>query len=349
MTDLSPVEIAMPVPRAGVDRVGIVALVVGTAIIAWSGVLARFLDVGPLAGAAWRMGLAVPALAAWARVLQRGRTSSPALRPAAGLLILAGLAFALDVGSFHISLSGTKVANATFIGNVAPILTVVGGALFFREQPSGRVWLALALALVGAWVMAGMAAPMQVGYGDAFALSAAIAYASYLLIIKQLRVRLDAATATLWSGGGFSDPSRRRRLAARRDDDPLERVRLDDRCAARLRHARDGTRVDLGGDGPRAGQPHRVGAPRSAAVFGAHRLARARRGDDAAADRGRRAHPRRRRAFAPWRRPRPPRRAERSAASMTRTSTATPTRLHFGRRYGPRNPVTRAGVGKCRV
>jgi drug/metabolite transporter (DMT)-like permease len=199
MTDLSPAETAMPVPRVGVDRVGVVALVVGTAIIAWSGVLARFLDVGPLAGAAWRMGLAVPALAAWARVLQRGRTSSPTLRPVAGLLILAGLAFALDVGSFHISLTGTKVANATFIGNVAPILTVVGGALFFRERPSGRVWLALALALVGAWVMAGMAAPMQVGYGDAFALSAAIAYASYLLIIKQLRVRLDAATATLWS------------------------------------------------------------------------------------------------------------------------------------------------------
>jgi hypothetical protein len=68
MTDLSPAEIALPVPRAGVDRVGVVALVVGTAIIAWSGVLARFLDVGPLAGAAWRMGLAVPALAAWARV-----------------------------------------------------------------------------------------------------------------------------------------------------------------------------------------------------------------------------------------------------------------------------------------
>ncbi len=199
MTARSPAEAALPAPRVGVDRVGVVALVVGTAIIAWSGVLARFLDVGPLAGAAWRMGLAVPVLAIWARVLQHGRTSSPALAPAAGLLILAGLAFALDVGSFHISLTGTKVANATFIGNVAPILTVVGGALFFREPPSWRVWLALALALAGAWVMAGMAAPTQVGYGDAFALSAAIAYAGYLLVIKQLRVRLDAATATLWS------------------------------------------------------------------------------------------------------------------------------------------------------
>ena len=199
MTDLSPAEPALPAPRAGADPAGVAALLVGTAIIAWSGVLARFLDVGPLAGAAWRMGLAVPALAVWTRALRRGRTSSPALAPAAGLLVLAGLAFAADVGSFHISLTGTKVANATFIGNVAPILTVVGGALFFSERPSRRVWLALALALVGAWVMAGMAAPTRVGYGDAFALSAAIAYASYLLIIKQLRVRLDAATATLWS------------------------------------------------------------------------------------------------------------------------------------------------------
>jgi drug/metabolite transporter (DMT)-like permease len=199
MTARSPAEAALPAPRAGVDRVGVVALVVGTAIIAWSGVLARFLDVGPLAGAAWRMGLAVPVLAVWARVLQRGRTSSPALAPVAGLLILAGLAFALDVGSFHISLTGTKVANASFIGNVAPILTVVGGALFFGEPQSWRVWLALALALVGAWVMAGLAAPTRVGYGDAFALSAATTYAAYLLVIKRLRRALDGPTATLWS------------------------------------------------------------------------------------------------------------------------------------------------------
>jgi len=199
MTARSPAETALPVPHAGADPVGVAALLVGTAIVAWSGVLARFLDVGPLAGAAWRMGLAAPALAVWARALQRGRTSRPALAPAAGLLILAGLAFALDVGSFHISLTGTKVANATFIGNVAPILTVVGGALFFSEQPSWRVWLALALALAGAWVMAGMVAPTRVGYGDAFALSAAIAYAGYLLVIKRLRRTLDGPTATLWS------------------------------------------------------------------------------------------------------------------------------------------------------
>ena len=112
--------------------------------------------------------------------------------------MLAGLAFAVDVGAFHLAIFGTKVANATFIGNVAPILTVIGGALFLATSP-GRVWFALALALVGAWVMAGMVGPASIGAGDAFALSAATAYAAYLLIIKRLREKLDAQTATPWS------------------------------------------------------------------------------------------------------------------------------------------------------
>lgn len=185
---------------AGVDRAGWAALLTGTAIIAWSGVLARFLDVGPLAGAAWRMGLAAPALAVWSRWAARGHPlTRPDLAAVAWPLALSGLAFAVDVGSFHVSLTGTKVANASFIGNVAPILAVVGGALFFRERAAPRVWPALALALVGAWLMAGMASPRAVKWGDAFALGAAIAYAAYLMFIKRARERLDGPTATLIS------------------------------------------------------------------------------------------------------------------------------------------------------
>ena len=91
--------------------------------------LARFLDVGPLAGAAWRMGLAVPALAVWASFRARPRACRRNPIRYALPLVLAGLAFAVDVGSFHVALTGTKVANASFIGNVAPILAVIGGAL----------------------------------------------------------------------------------------------------------------------------------------------------------------------------------------------------------------------------
>ena len=115
-----------------------IALLAGTAIIAWSGVLVRFLDVGPLAGAAWRMGLAVPALAVCAGTVGRRRTQAPDLRRAAAPLVLAGLAFAVDVGSFHIAINGARVANATFIGNVAPILAVIGGAILYEERPPSQ-------------------------------------------------------------------------------------------------------------------------------------------------------------------------------------------------------------------
>lgn len=192
---------ATPARRSGglADRTGWIALLVGTGIIAWSGVLARFLDVGPLAGAAWRMALAVPVLAVWSRLGARGRVEKQDVSRYIVPLILAGLAFAVDVGSFHISLTGTAVANTSFIGNVAPILAVVGGALFFGERPAARVWPALALALFGSWIMAGMLAPASIGYGDAFALNAAVAYAVYLLFIKQVRAGLDGATAALLS------------------------------------------------------------------------------------------------------------------------------------------------------
>jgi drug/metabolite transporter (DMT)-like permease len=190
---------AEAVDGRGRDRVGWFSLLVGTAIIAWSGVIVRFLDVGPLAGAAWRMGLAVPILALWAGPASGKRLLLADAARFAGPLALAGVAFATDVGSFHIALTGTKVANATFIGNVAPILAVVGGALFFSEHPPPRVWFALALALVGSWVMAGASAPVRLGYGDLFALGAAAAYATYLLVIKRVRVSLDGPTATLWS------------------------------------------------------------------------------------------------------------------------------------------------------
>ena len=145
------------------------------------------------------MGLAVPGLMVWAKAAGRDGRPKPNLRQAAIPLVLAGLAFAVDVGTFHLAIFGTKVANAVFIGALTPILAVVGGAAFFAERPPGRVWVALGLALAGAWVMAGMTSPAAVGAGDAFALAAAIAYAAYVLFIKRLRLSLDAPTATLWS------------------------------------------------------------------------------------------------------------------------------------------------------
>lgn len=199
-----------PVRRDKHDRVGLMALLAGTGIIAWSGILVRFADVGPLSSAAWRLILALPVLVLWTRILAGRRESAD--RAAGGPgdaarfpwimtipIILGGTAFAADVAVFHLSLGATDVANASFIANIAPILVVIGGALFYREHPPGRIWFALVLALFGSWMMAGLVAPDRLGRGDLLALGAAFFYSSYLLIMKRVRSRLDGPAATLWT------------------------------------------------------------------------------------------------------------------------------------------------------
>ncbi len=275
MTETFSRSVAGP---ARVDRAGWAALLTGTAIIAWSGVLARFLDVGPLAGAAWRMGLAAPALAVWSRAERaRAQATSRATSPPSRLpLALSGLAFAVDVGSFHMSLTGTNVANASFIGNVAPILAMVGGALFFRERAAPR-----RVAGAGAGARRrlddgghGLAAGRQMG--RRLRPQRGVAYAAYLMFIKRARARLDGPTATLVSAvvSAFLLAG----AAAARGEKlvPIERARLDDRLPARLRQPRDGTGPDLGGARPDTGGAGRSGPARPAAGHRAHRLGRAR-------------------------------------------------------------------------
>ena len=199
MTSVSRVEAALPLIPAKLDRAGVTAMVAGTLITAWSGVLVRLIDVGPFAAGAWRVGLAAPALAVMAQFVQGERRPNAKASGSAGALILAGLVFALNIGFFHLSLTGASIANVAFIGAVGPIATLLGGALFFRERPPPRIWLAFGLALIGAWTMAGLVAPSRIGYGEALALCSSITYSGYLLLIKQARLRLDAVTATMWT------------------------------------------------------------------------------------------------------------------------------------------------------
>jgi drug/metabolite transporter (DMT)-like permease len=146
---------------------------------------------------------ALPVLWVWTRHLasRRGAGLAPSALPVRlkVAVVLGGLAFAGDVAVFHLSLGATDIANASFISNIAPILVVIGGAVFYREHPPALIWVALGLALFGSWMMAGLLAPAALGRGDLFALAAALFYSSYLLIMKQVRIWLDGPAATFWT------------------------------------------------------------------------------------------------------------------------------------------------------
>jgi drug/metabolite transporter (DMT)-like permease len=192
----------MPATASPIDRIGWAAILIGSAIVCFTGVVMRFTDVGPLTSAAWRMTLALPVLGAWSALAgpsSAHQQARPSRKTVLLLVVVAGAAFTGDVGAFHFALASTSIANAAFIANMAPILTVLGGWFLFGERPRRAIWAALGLSLVGSWVMAGFASPAHLSAGDLFALAAAAFYAVYALAIKRLRDGLDGPASTLLS------------------------------------------------------------------------------------------------------------------------------------------------------
>lgn len=173
----------------GGDRVALATLLLGGVCIGLSPIFARLADVGPFALGAYRMGFASLAMAA---LLAGGRGLPRALPGRRNLMLIAltGLLFAGDLACYFLGLARTSVAHATFIVNLAPVLTVLGGWLLFRERPKPGTLAGLVLALAGAALLARGATGTGVSTlaGNAFALAAAVFYAAYLLAVKQARV-----------------------------------------------------------------------------------------------------------------------------------------------------------------
>jgi drug/metabolite transporter (DMT)-like permease len=183
----------MTVPRRG--WAAYLALGIGVVCIAWSALFVRWAGVSGPASAFYRALVATIVLApAW---LWRGRRRSLAARPAV-LGVLAGVFFAIDLALFNSAVMNTSAANATLLGNNAPILVGLGSWVVFRKRPAAIFWIGLALALVGSACIIGSDAltPAAFGSGDIMAITASVFFAAYLLTIGRVRSEIDTLTLT---------------------------------------------------------------------------------------------------------------------------------------------------------
>ena len=181
----------------------VAALLLGATCIALSPIFVRVSEAGPTASAFWRVALAVPVLWFFYFVKMKQRT-----RRYSGqwpLLLVAGLAFAGDLGFWHASVMLTSVANSTLLANLAAIFVTLGAWIFLRERPRRVFFGGLAAALVGVALLVHTSlafSPTGLA-GDALAVVTAMFYASYLLAVKGLRDRgettlyLMAVTTTI--------------------------------------------------------------------------------------------------------------------------------------------------------
>lgn len=117
--------------------------------------------------------------------------------------LAAGVFFALDLGLWNSSLGITSAANATLLGNDAPIIVGLIAFVVFRERLGGIYWLGLVVALVGMGIIVGgdtLAHASRLGLGDALALVAGGAYALYLVLTQRVRASMNTV-ASLWIPG----------------------------------------------------------------------------------------------------------------------------------------------------
>ena len=107
--------------------------------------------------------------------------------------ILGGLFTAFDFAFWNSSVKFTTAANATLLGNTAPLWVALFAYFFLREKLQRAFWVGLLLALTGAALVMGTDFLLHptLGIGDLMASAAAIFYASYQLVTQRGRKHID--------------------------------------------------------------------------------------------------------------------------------------------------------------
>ncbi len=186
-------------------RLALLALLAGAIALGGSGIWVKLSEIGPSATGFYRMAFAVPVF--WLFVglrglgPRRGAAARPAGRRDVVLLLAAGALFAGDILTWHWALQYTSVANATLLGNLAPIFVTFGAWALFGERASPAFLLGLAVAIAGAAVLMGDSLAIGAGnlFGDGLCIVTAVFYAGYFLVMAELRRSLPTATIMLWS------------------------------------------------------------------------------------------------------------------------------------------------------
>jgi drug/metabolite transporter (DMT)-like permease len=181
---------ALAAPRHA--RGALILLLLGAAMLTFSGTLVKLSEVGPSATAFYRMTLALPFFIAWALV---DRRTAPRRATRADYLLMlgAGLFLAADLIAWHWGLQLTSVANATLLGNSAPIFVVLAGWLLFGERFSRLFLLGTGLAVVGTIVLVGGNASFSLREvaGSGLGLLTGMFYAGYIILLTRLRARIS--------------------------------------------------------------------------------------------------------------------------------------------------------------
>ncbi|MBT3190690.1 MAG: DMT family transporter [Anaerolineae bacterium] len=126
--------------------------------------------------------------------LNRANKNGGIKKSALSIPIWGGILTALDFAFWNTSLSYTTAANATLLGNTAPLWVALGAWFIFRERLNKTFWVGLAIALSGATLIVGFdfLTELELGIGDLLAIISGIFYGAYFLISQRGREHFDS-------------------------------------------------------------------------------------------------------------------------------------------------------------
>lgn len=168
------------------------ALIMGILCLSFSAMFGKWANApGPVIGF-YRIGMASLILLP-VFLYRRGKLGVKFPKAILLFPILGGIFTALDHGTWNSSLRYTSAANATLLGNTAPLWVALFAWLIFRQKLRGSFWVGLALALGGAMIVLGsdFIRHPSIGVGDLLAITAGVFYAGYFLVTERGRQKMD--------------------------------------------------------------------------------------------------------------------------------------------------------------
>lgn len=151
--------------------------------------------LGPISIAFWRYAFSIPVLLALVIVAERRLPAAPNR-----ILVLAAACFSFDIALWHVGLSLTTVANATFIVNLGNVGAGLTAWLFLRQRPGAAWAIAAPVALAGAAALSfgGGTESLADWRGDLLALGAAVLVSGYIVASSVARRTIGALDAIFW-------------------------------------------------------------------------------------------------------------------------------------------------------
>ena len=169
------------------NRLAIPGFIIGAVLISFSGVWVKLSHVSPTSAAFYRVligGIFLLVGAVWRREFRR-------LSPGqAGLVLFAGLVFAVDLILFHVSIHYVGPGLGTILPSFQVFIMALVGVLFFKEKLRMIYLVSIPLAVAGLVLVVGVhwdQLGIQYKLGIYAGLGTSLCYSGFLLSMRKLQ------------------------------------------------------------------------------------------------------------------------------------------------------------------